>query len=96
MNANFQAGYRAIRKAIEILKGWEYLVIRNGKSGGVFDMVGVRKADCIGVQIKSVPFGKVPDFKQLRTDLEAIPAPVNFRKELWIWERRVGFHFVSI
>jgi Holliday junction resolvase len=94
MNANYQVGYRAERKAIEILKGWQFLVIRSAKTGGPFDLIGIRAADMIGLQIKNVPFNKVPKVDDIKAELNKIPAPANFRKEIWIWERRRGFHFI--
>jgi Holliday junction resolvase len=96
MNANYQVGYRAERKAIEILKGWNFTVMRSAKSGGVFDIIGVRASDLIGLQIKSCPYNKVPEFKDVKKELKEVEAPANFRKELWIWERRRGFHFETI
>jgi len=93
-NANYLAGYRAERKAREILEGWKFLVIRSAKSGGPFDLIGIRAADMIGLQIKCVPFNKVPKVEKLKAELSNIPSPANFRKEIWVWERRRGFHFI--
>ena len=96
MNAEYQVSYRAVRKAVEILKGWNFSIIRTGKTGGIFDLVGIRASDMIGIRVKSCPINKVPSLEEEKKELKNIEAPANFRKELWIYERRRGFHFISI
>lgn len=92
----YQAGRRAEIKARNQLREWGYLAIRSAKSAGPFDLVGVDKTKFILVQVKVCPFGKVYEFNPLKKKLAAIPVPANCRKELWVWERKRGFHYFPI
>lgn len=94
--ALYKAGYRAELKAKKIMEDWGFLTLRSAKSGGPFDLIGVTRSRMMGVQVKLCPFGKVPAYKRTRNQLAKIQAPVNFKKELWVWERRRGFHFFPV
>ena len=92
----YQVGYRAERKARSILKGWGFTVVRSAKSGGPFDLVAFDNTKFMLVQVKVCPKGKVLPFGKLRKQLAEIPAPVNCRKELWVYESGDGFHYMPI
>lgn len=94
--ALYKAGYRAEKKARKILEEWGFLVIRSAKSGGPFDLVGFDKSKFILVQVKLAPFGKPASYNKTKKEIAAIQVPLNCRKELWVYERRRGFHFFPI
>ena len=78
------------------MRGYGYSVLRSAGSKGPFDLIGIGKADFLLVQVKVVPFKKVYEFGPTKKSLAAIPVPANCRKELWIWERRSGFHYFAV
>lgn len=89
----YKSGYRAERRAIEILKGWGFLVVRSAKSGGPFDLIAFDSTKFLLVQVKVCPTGKVLAYGKLRKELADVPAPANCKKELWIYEKRRGWHY---
>jgi len=95
-NANYQVGYRAERRAGEVLKDWGFEVIRSGKSGGPFDLVGYNATSFILIQVKSCQFGDLKKYRKVKEELAKIKVPANCRKELWVYERRRGFHYLPI
>lgn len=94
--ALYKVGYRAEREARKILENWGYTVIRSAKSGGPFDLVGFDSVKIILVQVKVCPTGEMRSYVGLRRRLAQIPAPINCKKELWVWERRKKFHFMPV
>ncbi len=92
----YQVGYRAERKAVAILKKWGFTVVRSAKSGGPFDLVAFDETKFMLVQVKVCPKDKIPSYGKLKAELAEIPAPANCRKELWVYERRTGFHYFPI
>ncbi|MDD5006371.1 MAG: hypothetical protein PHS93_08360 [Candidatus Omnitrophica bacterium] len=95
-NKNYKAGWRAEHKAIEILKNYGYIVVRSAKSGGPFDLVAFNDTQFVLVQVKLCKFGKLLSYNKVKDELRAIQVPVNCKKELWVYERRVGFHHYSL
>jgi Holliday junction resolvase len=95
-NANYKAGYRAELKAVERLKSLGFITVRSAKSGGPFDIIGFSETDIVCVQIKLVQKGHVAAFNELKKSLSEIKTPPNCKKELWVWERRGGFHYFPI
>ena len=96
MTNKYNIGYAAERRAKHILEGWGYLVVRSAGSKGPFDLVGICLANFKLVQVKVCPFGKVPAMNKLKKDLSEIAAPTNCQKELWVWEKKRGFHYFKI
>jgi len=94
--ALYKVGYRAELRASKILKEWGYTVVRSAGSKGPFDLVGWDSSKIILVQVKVCPTGKVAYFGTLRKELANVLVPANAKVELWIWERRKGFHYFSI
>lgn len=94
--ALYKTGYRAELRAKKILEGWGFKVVRSARSGGPFDLVGWNEVRFTLVQVKVCPTGKLPSFNRLKKKLAKIPVPANCKKELWIWERRKGFHYMPI
>lgn len=94
--AKYKTGYRAERRAKEQMEEWDYLVVRSAASKSPFDLVGIGKAQFLLVQVKVVPHGKVYEFQPLKKKLAAIPVPANCKVELWVWEKRRGFHYFPI
>ncbi len=96
MTNKYQVGYMAERRARKILEFQRYLVIRSAGSKGPFDLVGISLSVFKLIQVKVCPFGKVPVMKKLKRDLSEIMVPSNCQKELWIWEKKRGFHYFKI
>ena len=96
MSNKYHVGYMAERRARHILEGWGYLVVRSAGSKGPFDLVGIALSTFKLVQVKVCPFGKVPAMKTLKRQLKEILTPPNCQKELWIWEKKRGFHYFRI
>jgi len=94
--ALYKVGYRAEQKAKKTLEGWGYLAIRSAKSGGPFDLMAVDATRFVLVQVKVCPHGKIPTYNKIKKDLAEIPVPANCKKELWVWERRSGFHYFEV
>ena len=79
--------------AKEILEGYGYTTVRSAKSGGIFDLVGFNDKKFILVQVKICKTGKIPTYKQTREDIKQVQVPKNCKKELWVKERRKGWHY---
>ena len=94
--ALYKAGYRAELRARKTLEDWGYKVIRSAGSGGDFDLVGYDKVKFILVQVKLCPTGKIPTFNKEKNKLAKIQVPANCKKEFWVWERRKGFHYMTV
>ena len=95
-NANYKAGYRAERKAFETLKGYGFTVFRTAGSHGLFDLIGVNEKTVIFVQVKTTPFGKIAPMERIKKEIEDFAVPEGVRKELWVMERRSGFHYFPL
>lgn len=95
-NANYKAGYRAEREAFDTLKELGFLVIRSAKSGSPFDLVGISERHILLVQVKLCPFGKLANFDKVKDELRKIKVPPLVKKELWVKERRRGFHYFPL
>jgi len=93
---NYKAGYRAEIQARDILKGHGYSVMRSAKSNGVFDLIGLKRRGGIAVQVKICRTGNIPAFKATRESIANAKVPENFKKELWVKERRRGWHYFAI
>ena len=93
---NYKCGYRAERRAFEVLKGWGYQVMRSAKSGGPWDLIAYNAAQFVLVQVKLCKFGKLLSYDKTKKALGAIQVPANCKKELWVYERRRGFHHFPV
>lgn len=95
-STNYRTGYEAEQRAKKQMETWGFLVVRSAASKSPFDLIGIREADFLLVQVKVVPFGKVYEFKPVKDKLRKIPVPANCKKELWVWEKHRGFHYFPI
>jgi len=95
-NKNYMVGYRAEREAMRILAKDGMQVLRTAGSHGIFDVVGFDKNVCRFIQIKVCQNGKANSFVTLRKFMEKIDLPKNCTSELWVYEKRVGWHFYMV
>lgn len=94
--AKYKVGYRAEIRARKLLESWGFTVVRAAASKGPFDLLAFDQTKMMLVQVKVCPHGKIPLYNTIRKELAVVPAPANCRKELWVWERRGGFHHFPI
>jgi hypothetical protein len=93
---NYKAGWRAEHRAIDLLKSYGYMVIRSAKSGGPFDLIAFNETQFVLVQVKLCQHGKLLSYKKTKDYLRSIAVPLNCKKELWVYERRFGWHHFSL
>jgi hypothetical protein len=94
--ANYKAGYRAERFAIEFLQKQGYLAFRTAGSHGVFDVIGFNAKEFVLLQLKVCKYGKLSSYELVKDGIRKTEVPSNARKELWVWERRRGFHYFPL
>ena len=92
----YKVGYRAELRAEKILDSWGFTVVRSAGSKGPFDLVAFDAAKVMLVSVKVCPTGKVPKYPPEKRRILAVPAPANSKKEVWVWERRKGFHYMPV
>ncbi len=95
MSNKYKRGYRAELRAKYQLEKYGYIVMRSAASKGPFDLIGIRKSDIVGVQVKVTQ--RLSEKRNLdeMDKLTKIPAPENMRKELWVWVEKQGFLFYT-
>lgn len=93
---NYKGIWRANHRAVELLKSYGYLVIRSAKSGDPFDLVAFNETQFVLVQVKLCQHGKLLSYQKTKDELRAIAVPLNCKKELWVYERRCGWHHFSL
>ena len=95
-NKNYKAGWRAEHLAIQQLKEYGYTVIRSARSGGPFDLAAFNETQFVLVQVKLCQHGKLLSYNKTKEELRKIAVPINCKKELWVYERRRGWHHFSL
>lgn len=96
MPAKYQAGYRAERKACLQLRKEGYYVIRSAGSKGMFDFAAFGKNKVRLISVKLVPFGGSITFGKETEEIRLFKVPAFCVKELWVCERRSGWHYKTI
>jgi len=91
-NSNYLVGYRAERKAKQILENEEYYVIRAAGSHGMFDLAAFSKKNVRLIQLKVIPHGEKRVFQREREKIKKASFCPNVKKELWVYEKRLGWH----
>ena len=91
--AAYQVGYRCERHAKERLEREGYLVIRSAGSHGPFDLAAFSKEDIRLISLKVIPFAEKRIFQKEQQELKKIPVCPFVRKELWVYEKRRGWHY---
>jgi len=88
--------YRAINRACIQLKNYGYLgvVVQGIKSP--FDLVGVKEDEIFLVKVKVIEKGKQPLPEMLSKNLSELKTPPGIRKEVWVWEKKSGFHYLTV
>jgi len=81
---------------MDLLRSYGYIVMRSAKSGGPFDLAAFNETQFVLVQVKLCQHGKLLSYQKTKDSLRAIPVPVNCKKELWVYERRCGWHHFSL
>ena len=94
--ALYKVGYRAELRAKAILEEWGFYVLRSARSGGLFDLVAFDGSKILLISVKVCPTGKMPKYAPQKRKLKALPAPANSKKEVWVWERKKGFHYMPV
>lgn len=95
-NANYKAGYRSERKAFQTLVDSGYSVMRSAGSHGTFDLMAFNETQFVLIQLKLCPYGKLSSYQKVKDSIVAVKVPFNCKKELWVYERRVGFHIYPL
>lgn len=83
-------------RAKKILESWGFTVMRSAKSGGPVDLVAWDDKKMLLVQVKLSPHGEVPLYGKARKELLSFPVPPNCERQLWVAERRAGFHYFPV
>ena len=96
MTAKYQVGYRAERKASLELRREGYYVIRSAGSKGMFDFAAFGKTQVRLISVKNVPFGGSITFNKESEEIRQFKVPAICIKELWVYERRSGWHYKII
>lgn len=71
-------------RSIALLERLGYYCMRSARSGGLWDIVGVRRDGVVLVQVKAASWPSVAE----RLELAEFEAPANCRKEVHRWRRR--------
>ena len=89
----YSTGYRAEREAFKILEQEGYLAYRSAGSHGLFDLIGVSPDDVRLIQIKVIGYNEKRIFLKERQVIKSLATPLFCRKELWVYEKRRGWHY---
>jgi Holliday junction resolvase len=92
----YLTGYRAEKTAMAQLKGEGFEVMRSAGSHGFWDIVAYNRRVVRFIQLKVIGTGEKRIFSKLRDDLALVEMPPYVVKELWISERRRGWHYYII
>lgn len=95
-SALYKRKYRAIINAKKYLEQKGYTAIRSAKSEGIFDLIGFDKTRIILIKVRTCPQGKVPIYLGEKEQMKKVKAPKNAKKELWVSERRLGWHYFVV
>ena len=74
-------GSRNELRSLALLEAEGYSVTKSGGSLGCWDLIGIRKQDCVGCQVKTRDWPSREEMEVLRS----FEAPDNFRKLVHRW-----------
>jgi Holliday junction resolvase len=86
-------------KALHELKKRGYTAFRTARSGGPFDIGGIRGREILLLQLKREKKPSSNPIKKYAKDIErlrGLPVPDCVRKELWIWLDRRGWRRIPV
>lgn len=89
---NLLRGSRAERRAKKELEAQGYLVVKSGRSLGIFDLIAIGKSDILLLQIKRRKEKR--GMSKYQKDIVAIKkfeCPSLCKKMMWIWQERKGW-----
>jgi Holliday junction resolvase len=95
----YRRGYLVELKALCELKKRGYFPFRTAKSGGPFDIGGIRGHEILLLQVKREKKPSSNPIKKYAKDIErlrGLPVPDCVRKEMWIWVDRKGWKRVVV
>ena len=89
----YSTGYRAEREAKRMLESNGYYVMSSRGSHGMFDLCAVCGDHIKLIQIKVIPFNNRESFLGERAKIKNFKTAPFVIKELWIYEKRRGWHY---
>jgi Holliday junction resolvase len=89
----YVTGYRAEREAKKMLEEEGYYVMASRGSHGIFDLAAFSNKDTRLISLKVIGFGERRVFKDHQTEIRTVPVCPFVRKELWVYEKRRGWHY---
>jgi Holliday junction resolvase len=89
----YSTGYRAEREAGKILEQEGYYVIRSAGSHGVFDLAGFSKRGVRLISVKVIGYNEKRIFGKHQEEIKSFPVFPFVQKELWVYEKRRGWHY---
>jgi Holliday junction resolvase len=95
----YRRGYLVELKALRELEKRGYFPFRTAKSGGSFDVGGIRGREILLLQVKREKKPSNNPMKKYAKDIERLrelPVPNCVRKELWIWIDRMGWKKIVV
>jgi Holliday junction resolvase len=90
------AGYKAERRAKQYLEREGYTVLKMAGSKGAFDLVAYSIANVRFIQIKRTGKKQIPPYREEIKKLLIERVPEYATKELWVWQKNIGWHFLPI
>jgi hypothetical protein len=88
--------YRAITRAAIQIKEYGYIpAIVQGIKGPI-DVIGIKDSEIFLVKVKIIERGKQPLPEVLGKTLSELKTPPGVRKEVWAWEKKSGFHYLTV
>jgi len=92
----YSTGYRVEREAKQMLESEGFFVLRSAGSHGLFDLVAIKDNQVRLVQVKVIPFGEHNLFKADQLKIKAFKVAYWIKKELWVYEKRRGWHYYQV
>ena len=92
----YATGYRAEREAKKMLERNGYYVMASRGSHGLFDLCAISPDNIKLIQIKVIPYGETKQFKEDQVRIKSFRTAPFVQKELWIYEKRLGWHYFQL
>jgi len=89
----YATGYRAEREAKKMLESNNYYVMASRGSHGMFDLCAVGADHIKLIQVKVIPFDDKETFQKEYAAIKNFKTAPFVQKELWIYEKRRGWHY---
>ena len=91
----YSTGYRAEREAKKRLESNGYYVIASRGSHGLFDLCAISFDNIKLIQVKVIPCGSTNKFEKDKKRIKDFRTCPFVEKELWVYEKRRGWHYYN-